>query len=153
MTEINKVIAAWKPYLEEIVDWEALVQGITPKETTCGPVYELDNPIDRPNESFAIADMRELDFAVPHKHINGETEIYYALKGFGTVAVGEQVSRFETGTFVITPPDTYHATLPGEGLVVAVINTPPFDARNVVEADDNQVAVTRTILGLKDSSI
>ena len=58
---------------------------IHPKPTGCGPVYELKNPIERPNESFAIADMREIQVAEPHYH--PETEIYFVLEGRGRMFI------------------------------------------------------------------
>jgi len=64
-------------------DWQEVVEGITPKDTYCSPVYEPKSPLDRPNESFAIADMREIKVAEPHYHTNGETETYFILSGSG----------------------------------------------------------------------
>jgi mannose-6-phosphate isomerase-like protein (cupin superfamily) len=146
MNAEKEFLSSWLPYLKSIDDWQGLTKGITPKETNCGPVYEIDNPFDRPNESFAIADMRELDFATPHKHINGEVEIYYVLQGSGIVAVGENISKVESGSYVVIPIDTYHATLPINDLVLAVVNMPAFNAYNVVDADEEQIALSRTIL-------
>ncbi len=119
------VVAAWQPYLDSIDDWQQVVEGIEPKPTGCGPVYELPNPVDRPNESFAIADMRELKVYEPHYHANGETEIYVVLQGLGTIVVGMKEQRIEKGSVIVTPPDTTHFTIPESDLVLAVINTPP----------------------------
>jgi hypothetical protein len=63
--EIQTLVAAWQPYIDGIKDWQVLVEGTEPKATGCGPVYELDSPLDRPNESFAVADMRGIEFAHP----------------------------------------------------------------------------------------
>ncbi len=86
--EMEGVVAAWKPYLDSVQDWQLLVDDVEPKPTGCGPVYELPNPINRPNETFAIADMRELKVYEPHYHANGETEIYVVLQGSGSIVVG-----------------------------------------------------------------
>jgi mannose-6-phosphate isomerase-like protein (cupin superfamily) len=138
---IDEVLTAWKPYLNSIKDWQALVVGVTPKPTGCGPVYELPNPIERPNESFAIADMRNLEYAEPHYHTHGETEIYIVLTGSGTIVVGYHESQLESGSISITPPDTAHFTIPRENLVLAVINTPPFNAANAIPLTDSNAAV------------
>lgn len=143
MSEYNErmeaIVKAWKPYLEGIDDWQEVVKAIEPKPSGCGLVYELPNPseLDRPNESFAIADMRDLDVAEPHYHANGETEIYFVLQGLGLVVVGRKEQLVDEGSVVITPPDTVHFTVPQGDLVLAVVNTPPFNS-------DNYVTVTET---------
>lgn len=129
---MNEVVGAWQEYLGGVSDWEELVKGVEPKVGGCGLVYELPNPIDRPDESFAIADMRQLELSDPHKHINGETEIYFVLQGVGKIAVSSEIKELTKGTVIVTPPDTVHITLPGEDLVLAVVNTPPFELDNYV---------------------
>ncbi len=139
--KMDEVVAAWKPYLDAISDWREVIEGIEPKPTGCGPVYELPNPIDRPNESFAIADMSELKVSEPHYHANGETEIYVVLQGLGTIVVGMKEERIEKGSVIVTPPDTTHFTIPDGDLVLAVINTPPFEPENYVVVNDTDHAV------------
>lgn len=129
-SKVEDVVSAWKLCLDTAGDWQTLVEGVTPKETGCGPVYELDNPIDRPGESFAVADMRALHVAEPHYHANGETEIYFVLTGSGRIVVGSDESEISKGSVIVTPPDTAHFTLPEDDLVLAVVNTPPFNADN-----------------------
>ena len=137
-TEVESLLAAWRSYLDTIEDWQTLVQGIEPKSTGCGLVYELPNPIDRPNESFAIADMRNVKITEPHYHPN-ETEIYIVLQGSGKIVVGGKEQPIEKGSIVVTPPDTAHFTIPDKDLVLAVINTPPFKPENyVVIAETDQ---------------
>ncbi len=94
-TQMNSVVKVWEKYLNSAPDWKQLVEGVDPKPTGCGPIYELPNPIDRPNESFAIADMREVKVAEPHYHPNGETEIYIVMQGLGLIVVGgkEQIIK------------------------------------------------------------
>lgn len=130
---MDSVVAAWQPYIDSIDDWQALVRGVEPKPTGCGPIYELDNPLtDRQEESFAIADMRDLIVSEPHYHPNGETEIYVVLTGIGKVIVGGREQPLEAGTVVVTPPDTTHFTVPKQNLVLAVVNTPSFNPANYV---------------------
>jgi len=135
-TPTSEVLEAWKPYLDSITNWEAVVEGIEPKQTGCGPVYELDNPIPgRPNESFAIADMRNIGITEPHYHPDGpeaETEIYIVLQGLGLIVVGGREQQIEKGSVIATPPDTTHYTVPAGELVLAVINTPSFKPENYV---------------------
>jgi mannose-6-phosphate isomerase-like protein (cupin superfamily) len=128
---LDPVVRPWKSYLATVSDWHRLVKGVTPKETGCGPVYELPNPIERPGESFAIADMRQIKVAEPHYHTGGETEIYFIVEGRGTVVVGGREISVAKGSVVITPPETAHFTI-SHGLVLAVVNTPPFDPANYV---------------------
>ncbi len=133
--EIQTVLNVWRPYVHAITDWQARVKDITPKATGCGPVYELGNPLGRPNESLAIADMRSITHAQPHYHTGGETEIYIVIAGSGRAVVGSVVSKLQKGTVLVTPPDITHYALPDpvEGLVLAVINTPPFKLENNVD--------------------
>jgi quercetin dioxygenase-like cupin family protein len=133
MTEANEVMAAWQPYLDTIDDWEKLVEGLEPKPTGCGPVYELGQPLpERAPEEFAIADMRNVLVAEPHYHPNGEIEIYVVLSGLGKVIVSGKEIEVQKGSVVITPPDTTHYTVPKENLVLAVINSPSFNPANYV---------------------
>lgn len=139
-SSMDTVVAAWESYVDTVSDWKVLVEGVTPKETDCGLVYELGDPIDRPGESLAIADMRELEVAEPHYHTGGETEIYFVLEGAGLVVVGGVETPVAEGSVVVTPPDTAHFTIP-DGLVLAVVNTPPFSADNYVALTDSDARV------------
>ena len=132
MADIDEVVDVWEEYFKTVPDWEKLVEGVEPKETGCGPVYELSNPIDRPNESFAIADMRGMTETEPHKHINDEVEIYFVLQGFGKIAIGGEMRDIAPGDSIVTPPDTVHITYPEKDLVLGVVNTPPFKADNYI---------------------
>ncbi len=149
MARINEVVTVWQEYLAGAPNWEKLVAGVEPKAGGCGLVYELSNPIDRPNESLAIADMRNLELSDPHKHINGETEVYFVLQGIGRIAVGDKFTELAPGVVIVTPPDTVHITLPGKDLVLAVVNTPPFDFNNYVSVPSSESAVARALDLLK----
>lgn len=151
MSNLQDVVRVWSEYLDTVKNWETHVEGLEPKEVGCGLVFELLNPLDRPGESFAIADMRKLELAEPHKHIGGEVEIYYVLQGVGRIAVGSEIQNIGPGDVIVTPSDTVHITLPGEGLVLAVVNTPPFKADNYVLADMDDVAVATTISNLRSA--
>lgn len=136
MSSIEEVTRVWADYAETIDNWEDLVEGVEPKPTECGPVYELSNPLDRTGESFAIADMRGVEVAEPHYHTNGETEIYIVLTGLGLTVRGGEEIEIEKGSVVVTPPNTTHFTIPREDLVMVVINTPPFNPANNVPIDE-----------------
>lgn len=85
--------------------------------------------------------MRGMQLAAPHYHID-ETEIYIILQGSGLVVVGNKEHRVEKGSVVITLPNTVHFTVPEKDLVMAVINTPPFDPARTVWVNQDQ-ALTR----------
>jgi mannose-6-phosphate isomerase-like protein (cupin superfamily) len=140
LTSTKDTVSAWQQYLATAPSWEQIVKGVTPKDTDCGPVYEIPNPIDRPYESFAISDMRRIRVAGPHYHTNGETEIYFVLEGAGTVVVGGKEIEARRGSVVVTPPNTAHFTIP-HGLVLAVVNTPPFNAGNYVALTESDPSV------------
>jgi mannose-6-phosphate isomerase-like protein (cupin superfamily) len=133
--EIGALITAWQQYTTTMDDWQKVVEGTTPKQTDCGPVYEPASPLDRPNESFAIADMRQVKVADPHYHTNGETEIYFIIAGSGLTVVGGQELSVQAGDVIVTPPETAHFTLPKDNLVMVVINTPPFNPDNNIHLD------------------
>ncbi len=136
---IDETINVWQEYLMSMAAWHTLIKDIEPKQTGCGPVYELTNPINRPHESFAIADMRNILFAEPHYHANGETEIYFVLQGNGLIVIGGEEQTLQKGSVVATLPNTAHFTIPHEELVLAVVNTPPFQAENyIVLSESNE---------------
>ncbi len=152
MADFLEITEAWGNYLANADDWQILVEGVEPKVGGCGNVYELPNPIDRPNESFAIADMRELEMSEPHMHINGEVEIYIVLKGLGQIAVGDRILPMAEGSVFVTPPDTMHCVIPEKDLVLAVINTPPFEMDNYIVVDPTEPAIAQTLADLKVAS-
>ncbi|HUD10405.1 MAG TPA: cupin domain-containing protein [Candidatus Saccharimonadales bacterium] len=135
MNSIDEVVAAWKSYVDTLRDWQDIVKNTSPQVTGCGLVYEIPNPIQRLNESFAIADMRQLKVAEPHYH-NNETEIYIVIQGEGVSVVGHNEQKIGKDSVVITPPRTTHFTVPTDGLILAVINTPPFQRENYVSISE-----------------
>lgn len=139
--EIEELIIAWQQYIATMGDWQELVKGVTPKQTYCGPIYEPVSPLNRPNESFAISDMRDVNVAEPHYHTGGETEIYFVLSGSGVTVVGGEELQIKAGDVIVTPPETAHFTIPKEDLVMIVINTPPFSLDNNIHIDDSKPEV------------
>lgn len=132
--EIEELVGAWQTYISTMGDWQGVIKDTIPKQTYCGPIYEPASPLERPNESFAISDMRQVKVAEPHYH-TGETEIYFVLSGTGLTVVGGEALQIEEGDVIVTPPETAHFTIPKENLVMIVINTPPFDPKNNVGID------------------
>ncbi len=139
--EIAALVAAWKPFVANLDGWQKLVEGVTPKQTYCGPIYEPKSPLDRPNESFAIADMREVKFAEPHYHTGGESEVYFVVSGTGVTVDGGKEIPLEPGVVVVTPPNVAHFTIPKENLVLVVINTPPFNPANNLHVEHSDPSV------------
>ncbi|OGL31046.1 hypothetical protein A3D14_02175 [Candidatus Saccharibacteria bacterium RIFCSPHIGHO2_02_FULL_47_12] len=130
---MDELIKAWQNYVDNLDDWQAVVKGVVPKQTQCGPVYEPPSPLPERTETFAVSDMRDVQVAYPHYHKNGETEIYFIIQGSGLTVVGGEEIPIQKGSTVVTPPDTTHFTIPEEDLVMVVINTPSFNAANIVE--------------------
>jgi mannose-6-phosphate isomerase-like protein (cupin superfamily) len=143
LPEVQAVLDVWQPYVSGIDNWQALVEGVEPKATGCGPVYELNGLAGRTNESFAVADMRGIEYAQPHYHANGETEIYFVLQGAGRAVVGNKVLKVEKSSVVVTPSNTTHYAIPDkeQGLVLAVVNTPPFRPENNIDITESDPAV------------
>jgi glycerophosphoryl diester phosphodiesterase len=130
---ITETTKAWSAYLDTVKNWKDLIQGVTPRHTGCGVVYELPNPITRPNEGFAIVDMHGITITTPHYHTNNETEFYFVLEGSGTVVVGTNEHIIQKGSVIVTPPHVAHFVVPEKNLVLAVVNTPPFDPNNNID--------------------
>lgn len=147
----DELIQAWRAYLATVDDWEKLVAGIEPKAVGCGLVYELSNPIERPNESFCIADMRRLAMAEPHRHTGGETEVYFCLQGRARVFIGDEECLLTPGDHLVTPAETTHITIPDRNFVIAVVNTPPFNPANYVVADKHDTTFVRALNYLRSN--
>lgn len=131
-SEIQEIAGVWQEYVNSIEDWQALIEGIEPIQGGCGAIYEIDNPLDRPGESFAIADMRELPFAEPHYHPAGNWELYVAFLGTATVIVGGIENRMSKGDVLAIRPGTAHYTMPDSEFVNGVVNKPPFAPENYI---------------------
>jgi len=138
---LTELISIWKKFLEKNNNWEQLVQGTPPKQSGCGIIYELGNPLKRPNENFSIADMRKILFAESHYHPDDNYEFYFALQGSALIVVGRKEMNVTLGDVVIIPPNTAHFALPDRDFIIAVVNTPPFKSENyiVVSATNHKV--------------
>src|SRR6185369_17499663 len=97
--EHEDLIKAWQAYCQNL-DWQQLIQGIKPKPTGCGPIYEMPSPLDRPGEDFAICDMRPMHITEPHYHPDGNWEFYFCLDGSADVYLGEQQTPLTKGGYV-----------------------------------------------------
>lgn len=137
--QMHEIVKKWNNFLHSIRDWQVLTKNIEPKECGCGLVYEIPNPIPAENESFAIADMSNLAFSEPHYHL--ETEIYFILQGSGLVVVGGQEIAVQKGSVVIIASNIAHFTIPEKDLVMAVVNTPPFNVDHYYALSGHNLAV------------
>lgn len=129
--EINALVDKWRKFFSLAGPWHELVKDIQPHAGGCGLLYELPNYLNNPLESFAIADMRNITHAEPHYH-RTETEVYFFLEGSGLVVVGDQEINASLGDVIITPPLTAHYVIPDSNCIIAVVNTPPFNADDCV---------------------
>ncbi|HUP26398.1 MAG TPA: cupin domain-containing protein [Candidatus Limnocylindrales bacterium] len=121
---VDSLVQAWQEYLKA-VDWTKTIQGFAAKQSGCGLIYELPNPLSRPAEDFSIADMRKLLYTEPHFHPAPDIEVYFVLQGHGLMVVGDNEQQVAAGSVIVIPPDTAHFTIPTD-MVIAVVNTPPF---------------------------
>jgi mannose-6-phosphate isomerase-like protein (cupin superfamily) len=133
---VEEMISAWQVFLRTH-PWETLIKDVTPKQTGCGPVYELPNYLERPDEGFAIADMRGLKVAEPHYHPDGNAEYYLILQGNGIVVIGGKEHRVEPGDALVIPPNTAHFTI-SDGIVLAAINQPALQPGAYIAVDSSQ---------------
>ncbi len=123
---ITQTINAWQTYMNTKTNWRELVGDVVPKHTGNGAIYELPNFLNRPNESFAVCDMRELLISEPHYHPDNDIEIYFVLEGSARVVVGNNEHCVNKGDVVIIPSNTAHFTIPNDEFVMGIVNTPPF---------------------------
>lgn len=139
MKHVKDIITVWTSYLHNAPSWEQLIKNVEPKNNGCGPIYEIPNPILRPNESFAIADMRNIRYALPHYH--QEVEFYFTLFGQGLVVVGEKELQIRQNSVVVIPANIGHFTIPINNLILAVVNTPPFNNDHVIPLSESNKQV------------
>jgi len=130
---IIEIVAAWQEYCAALDDWQKLIKGVEPKATGCGPVYELPNPLKRPDESFAVVDMRDMEYAEPHYHPGDVWEFYFVLEGRATVVIGNAEQPLNKGEVVVIPPNTGHFTIPEDECVIAAVMTPPFKPEDYIK--------------------
>jgi mannose-6-phosphate isomerase-like protein (cupin superfamily) len=144
----------WIKYTKGISNWQDLVIGMASKDTGCGLVYELENPIDvnSPDDDFAIADMRSLSedpgYSEPHYHPGitneyprGVIEIYIVLSGRAKCIVGYNDYDIGVGDVVVIPPMTTHYVRPNKEFVIAVISRPPFKPESYIAINKTNMKV------------
>ena len=130
VNKMAELVNAWQWHLHSMNEWRDLIRGAQPRDTGHGLVYELPNPIERSNESFAVVDMRDVHGATQcHSH-HLETEVYFVLEGWGHVVVDGKEEFVQKEATVIIPPNTAHFTIPHDNFVLGVVNTPPFRKEN-----------------------
>lgn len=137
---MDMLIAAWQNYLDQPDSWQGRIKDVTPRKTGCGLVYELGNPLDRPDEDLAIVDMRLLAYTEPHCH-NISSEIYFVLQGEGYVVVGADQHLIQQKSVVVVPVRLGHFIIPHHDLVEAVVNTPPFSPDDYIPLDQSDQTV------------
>ncbi|HUD11942.1 MAG TPA: AraC family ligand binding domain-containing protein [Candidatus Saccharimonadia bacterium] len=140
-TKTEALISAWRNYLATHFSWQAQIKGHGPIPTGCGLLYELPNPLARPGEDFAIADMRHIPFAEPHYHPKPNYEIYFVLQGTALVVNGTNERQVKPGDVVLIEPDHAHFTIPDENFVIAVVNTPPFKPEIYITVTESDPSV------------
>ena len=136
--QILALIAAWHQFFAEN-NWRELIQGYTPKKNGCGIIYELPNFLNRPKESCAMADMRNIAFAEPHYH--PELEIYFVIEGSATIVIGTTAYQIKKGDYIVIPPNKAHFIIPDSNFIIGIINTPPFNANNYVALTESNSVV------------
>lgn len=138
--DVKDIVTAWQAFIAS-KNWPELIKNIPPLTTGCGIVYELPNFLNRPNEDFAIVDMRTIPYAEPHYHPTGNIEIYFVLSGTALVVVGEKKQSVQSGDIIIIEPDTAHFTIPDNQYVIAVVNTPPYKPENYISLKESNPLV------------
>lgn len=124
---MTEIIEVWQYYLRTL-DWRQALRAIKPLQTANGLVYELAAPGERTNESIALVDMTNLKASEPHYH--PELEIYFVLQGLGITIIAGKEHRLEPNGALVIPSNKAHYTIPDGKLVLAVVNTPPFNPAN-----------------------
>src|SRR5260221_11704322 len=94
--DVNELTSEWQKFLDD-KNWEELIKNADPKQSGCGIIYELGNPLNRKDEDFAIADMRQLPFTEPHYHLDNDYEIFFVLQGKALYVVGYKELPVQTG--------------------------------------------------------
>lgn len=95
----------------------------------CGTISEL---YSSDYVSFTIATITGK--STPHMHKKME-EIYYILRGEGTIYIGDDSSPIKEGDLIPIPKNIFHHVLTkeGESIEVVVVTHPKFDKSDVIE--------------------
>jgi mannose-6-phosphate isomerase-like protein (cupin superfamily) len=136
--EIPEIVNAWQNYFDT-QSWQELIAGKTPFIGGCGSVYALSNALNRPGESIAIADMRNIAITQPHYHPG--LEIYLILQGTALVTVGHETRAVKAGDVVIIPPFKAHYSIPDSECVLACINSPAYTPESYIPLTESNSSV------------
>ncbi|MFQ6010341.1 MAG: cupin domain-containing protein [Candidatus Aenigmatarchaeota archaeon] len=107
---------------DDIID----ISDKKPFEDTCGMITDLYRS---DNISIAYVDVIA-DVTKAHKHEKME-EFYYFIKGQGYMSVGDERLEVRKGDLYRIPIGEPHY-LEGRGLGLIVVNSPPFDIKDVI---------------------
>ena len=132
------LINAWGSFLAS-AHWPVLIKEVAPRIGCNGAVYELPNYLNRPDESFAIVDMRCLGISEPHYHV--EVEVYFILQGACIVILGGTEHSLFAGDHLVIPSNIAHFVVPEPDCVLAAINTPPFNMDHYIVVNKTDPAV------------
>ncbi len=94
-----------------------------------GRILEVFTPKDNPNINFAIAELK-----TDEKHYHKKAvEVYYVIKGHGTIELDGKIHKIRPGCAVLIPPLVRHRAKASKGskLIIAVPSSPPFDPSDV----------------------
>ncbi len=136
---IQELVLAWQNFLASN-NWLELIRNCPLIYGKCGTVYDLPNFLNRPNECFAIVDMRSIEFAEPHYHPDDNFEIYFVLQGMARVVVGHVEQQVKAGDVIVIPPNKAHFTIPDENYVIACVNTPPYKPEHYIAVNEANAA-------------
>jgi len=140
--ELNETIKAWQEFIDQN-EWRKLINGVTPKQSDC-LVYELPNYLNRADEEFIVADMRQIPFSAPHYHPEKDVEIYFVLQGSAQMVVGYEELEVVKGDVIVISPYCAHYAIPDNEFVIAAVSVPPFNPNNFI-------LITKNISGVKFS--
>lgn len=132
----QELVSAWQQFLKDN-PWQGLLGSCVPLHENCGTVYELTNFLNRPNENFAIVDMRVIPHAEPHYHPENDYEFYFVLQGTAIVVVGKEENHVKPGDVVVIPPNKAHFTIPDAEYVIACVNTPPYNPEHYIKLTES----------------
>jgi mannose-6-phosphate isomerase-like protein (cupin superfamily) len=121
-TQLSKFMELYVPRLEHIVN----IEDVEKIRDTCGYIRELyvDN-------TMSLAYVNLSGKAKEHKH-NVMQEVYYIIKGNGTITINEKTEDIWRGDLITIPKNSWHY-LTGRGeLELLVVTSPRFDPKDVI---------------------
>lgn len=137
---VQELNTAWQRFLTQN-DWQSLITHCTPILSNNGLIYELPNYLARPNESFALVDMRNIGISEPHYHPSNDIEVYMVLQGTACVVIGNKEHPVKQDDILVIPPYHAHYTIPDKQFVMAVVNTPPYEEAHYIVVTQSDESV------------